>query len=131
MSILHLSKVSSLDSESGSRVSNAAVAEMAASGATVTATAADLVSGTAELLDFGGVHARESLTLQWVAEENSTSYIRSRDTVRESVVNNHAALAVARDDDLGARALLECLLDVLGHNLTAVSTHVGVALMNR
>lgn len=127
---LRLSKASSLDSEGSSRVSNATVAEMATSGATITTTTADSVGGTAKLLDLGGIHAGKSLALQWVTEEDSASDIGSRDTVREGVVNDHTALAIARDDDLGARALLECLLDVLGHDLAAVSAQVGVALIS-
>ena len=128
MSILRLSKTSSLNGEVSSIFPNAAVAEMAALNATVTTTTADGVGSTAVLLDLVGGHTRESRTLQWIAEHDSTSDVGCRDTVGESVVDDHTALAVARDDDLGARALLECLLDVLGHDLSSISTHVHVTL---
>jgi hypothetical protein len=126
-----LRKTSSLNGEGSSRVSNTSVAEMAASGAAVTTAAADSIRGTAELLDLVGRQARDSLALQWVTEHDGSCDVRRRDTVRESVVYDHAALAVARNDDLGSGALLQCLLDVLSHNLAAVAAQVGVTLTRR
>src|SRR5690242_19228805 len=102
---------------------------MAPGSTTVTATTADGVRCAAELLDLVGGHSRQSLALQWVAEHDSTGDIGCRYTVGESVVDNHATLTVARDDDLGTRALLECLLDVLCHDLSPVCAHVHVALV--
>lgn len=124
-----LSTTSSLDSKVSSGVCTAAVAKMAASSTTVTTTTADGVRCTAELLDLISGQVGKSLTLEWIAKHDSTRDVGSRDTVAESVVNDHGALTVARNDDLGARALLERLLNVLSHHLSTIGTQVGISLI--
>lgn len=129
MSFLRLSKTGSLDSKGSSGVRTATITEMAAGGATITSATADCVGSTAELLDLVGGQTRKRLTLQWVAKQNSTGDVGSRDAVAESIVNDHATLAVSRDDDLGTGALLERLLDILSHHFSTIGTQIGVTLI--
>jgi hypothetical protein len=101
---------------------------MTAGRATITSTAADLVGCAAELLHLVCGKVTNSLALQWVAKEDSTGDLRRLDPVAKGVVDDHSALTVTRDDDLGAGALGERSLDELSHDLAAISTQVGVAL---
>lgn len=101
-------------SRSGRRTARGSTAD-----STDAASAANGVRGGAECLESALGNVLEGLTLEGVAERDGGLDLASLvggELVR-SVVDEHGALRVARDDDLGVGALLDSLLDVGDHGL--------------
>lgn len=69
----------------------------------------------AELLDLIRAQPIDALGLQWVTEHDCTSDIGSGNSLAKSIVNDHSALRVARENNLAVGTLRLGSFDEFGH----------------
>lgn len=86
----------------------------ASSGASATASGADGVASGTEALELASGNTGNSLTLERVSEGHSSNDGLAAELLG-GVVDDHAALAVAGEDELGAGALLEPRVGLVCH----------------
>lgn len=121
--VLHSSECSLKESASGvdigaiSNVSRGALAR-AASRASAATRRADAVASSAEAPELGGSNTSDGLALERVTEGDGRGDGLARELL-SGVVDDHAALAVASEDDLGLGALAQPRVGLVGHGDTA------------
>lgn len=88
---------------------------MATGAAGLAAAGAEEVSAATDLDHLAVVDATEGLAVQWVTESSDGGDLAAVNAALERSVDNHGALRVAREDDIGLGALLKGLVGELNH----------------